>query len=75
MPPLDGSVPPEYDPSVMANEYLKAREEFDPMFYLIGLGLFMIFFCLFNRDKKKEEPKTPEEKSDGDPKKTFFTRD
>ncbi len=75
MPPLDGSVPPEYDPSAMANEYLKAREEFDPMFYLIGLGLFMLFFCLFNRDKKKEAPISHEDKSDGDPKKTFFTRD
>ena len=57
----------------MANEYLKAREEFDPMFYLIGLAIFMLFFCLFNKERKLIQSKTPEEKGDGDPKKTFFT--
>ena len=75
MPPLDGSVPPEYDPSAMANEYLKAREEFDPMFYLIGLAIFMLFYCLFNKDRKQSKPKSREEKGDGDPKKTFYTRE
>ena len=53
MPPFDGKVPPEYDPSAMAKDYIEARENFDPVFYLIGLGLFMLFFCLFNRDKRE----------------------
>ena len=76
MPPLDGSVPPEYDPSALASEYIKAREEFDPIFYLIGLAIFMLFFCLINRDKNKAAaPQSPEQKSIGDPKKTFFTRE
>ena len=36
----------------------------------------MLFFCLINRDKNKSvAPKSPEQKSDGDPKKTFFTRE
>ncbi len=59
--------------TAMNNEYTRAREEFDPIFYIIGLVLFMIFFCLFNKEKKKTQ--TPEEKSEGDPKKTFFTVD
>jgi len=34
----------------------------------------MMFFCLFNRDKKGDGKKgTPEEKGKLDPKKTFFT--
>ena len=45
------------------------------MFYLIGLAIFMLFFCLFNKDKKQTQPKTPEEKGEGDPKKTFYSRD
>ena len=61
-----GMLPPD-------NEYVKNREEFDPMFYLIGLGLFLIFFCFFNKDKKPV--KSPEEKGQHDPKNTFFTLD
>ena len=45
------------------------------MFYLIGLAIFMLFFYLFNKDKKQTQPKTPEEKGEGDPKKTFYSRD
>ena len=52
----------------LGDEYQKARDEFDPIYYLIGFALFMLFFCIFNRDKKKG----PEIK---DPKKTFFTLD
>lgn len=79
MPSFDGKVPPEYDPSAMAKEYLDARENFDPVFYLIGLALFLLFFCLFNKDKKESsqdvDKKSPEVKGEGDPKKTFFTRE
>jgi membrane-associated progesterone receptor component len=36
----------------LGDEYQKARDEFDPMYYLIGFALFMLFFYLFNRDKQ-----------------------
>lgn len=58
--------------TAMNNEYTRAREDFDPLYYIIGLVLFLLFFCLFNKDRKADK-KTPEERSEGDPKKTFFT--
>ena len=58
----------------LGDEYQKARDEFDPIFSLIGFGIFMLLFCLFNRgDKKAEKKASPEEKGKLDPKNTFFT--
>ncbi len=60
----------------LGDEYQQARDEFDPIFYLIGFVIFMLFFCLFNRDKKDGANKaSPEEKGKLDPKNTFFTID
>ena len=55
----------------MSDEYQKAREEFDPIFYLIGLGIFAALYWILNRDKKEIK----KDRSEGDPKKTFFTRE
>lgn len=61
----------------LGDEYQKARDEFDPIYYLIGFVIFMLFFCMFNRDKSEAKKKAnePEEKGKLDPKNTFFTLD
>lgn len=62
----------------MAQEYLKAREEFDPIYYLIGLLAFVALYWIINRDKKPtaDVKKAQEEAlTAGDPRKTFFTRE
>lgn len=72
--PTGGAV----DTDAMNNEYVKSREEFDPIFYLIGLLAFVLLYWVINRDKKPtaEAKKEKEEAlAAGDPKKTFFTRE
>ena len=61
---------PEDHANTMGNEYMKAREEFDPMFYLIGLVFFIMLYYCINRDNKQKKVS-----SLGDPKKTFFTKE
>ena len=39
----------------MHDSYLQSRQEFDPIFYLIGLAVFVLLFCLVNRKERKEE--------------------
>ena len=56
--------------TAMNNEYIRSREEFDPVYYLIGLLAFVALFWICNRgDTKKAQPE------ENDPKKTFFTKD
>jgi hypothetical protein len=57
----------------MANEYEKAREEFDPLFYVIGLLFFVGLYYLINRDGKKKPLEETEPPVPTDPKKTKFT--
>ncbi len=54
----------------MANEYEKAREEFDPLFYVIGLLFFVGLYYLINRDGKKKPLEETEPPAPADPKKT-----
>ncbi|TNV72506.1 hypothetical protein FGO68_gene253 [Halteria grandinella] len=71
--PTGGSDPTE----TLTQEYVRAREEFDPIFYVIGLVAFVLLYWVINRDKKPaaETKKLQEEAvAAGDPKKTFFTR-
>ncbi len=56
---------------MMNNEYVRSREEFDPVFYIIGLIIFAVLYWIINRDKKEINK---EDKTEGDPKKTFFTK-
>jgi hypothetical protein len=51
----------EVDVYAMNNEYVQARQEFDPIFYLIGLGVFVILYWLLNSDNK---PKPSKEEQD-----------
>lgn len=53
----------------MNNHYELARQEFDPVFYLIGLCLFLFLFWFINRDSK------PPKKTEDDPRNTIITKD
>ena len=52
----------------MQNEYEQARQQFDPIYYLIGFVIFMLLYCLLNKDKKKAEVPI-------DPRKRIFTKE
>ena len=54
----------------MGDEYQKARDEFDPVYYLIGFAIFIALYLFFQRPTKKADKPVS-----ADPKKTFFTRD
>ena len=56
----------------MGDEYQRARDEFDPVYYLIGFAIFIALFLFFQRPSRKQAEKKAES---NDPKKTFFTRD
>lgn len=67
--------PPGDHVNTMGNEYMKAREEFDPMFYLIGLVFFVMLYYCINRDYNSKPKQLPKLNGEGDPKKTFFTKE
>ena len=43
---------PKDHANMMNNEYVRAREEFDPIFYIIGLLIFAALYWIINRDNK-----------------------
>lgn len=58
--------------NAMNNEYVQARNEFDPIYYLIGFALFILLFCVLNKDGKRSKAKSFE---DEDPRKRIFTKE
>ena len=71
-PDGDGVPTPEQMFHSMNMPYEQSREEFDPIFYLIGVAIFLLLFTLINRDGNKQPKKTEEEQ---DPKKRIFTKE
>jgi len=53
----------------MNQSYEQFREDFDPIYYLIGLAIFILLFCFINKDKKVEK------KAEDDPRKRLFTKE
>jgi len=44
---------PENHPEIMGDEYQRARDEFDPVYYLIGFAIFIALYLFFQRPSAK----------------------
>eukprot|EP00347_Sterkiella_histriomuscorum_P008297 403345623 len=62
---------PDQKFNAMNDAYQLERNEFDPIFYLIGFGIFIILFWIINKDGKKNATKREE----ADPRKILFTKE
>ncbi|CDW88522.1 steroid membrane receptor 25- [Stylonychia lemnae] len=54
----------------MNDAYQASRNEFDPMYYLIGFGIFVLLYLVINKDKKK-----PAKEPELDPRKNLMSKE
>lgn len=58
------------DPTkAMQQEYETARQQFDPVYYLIGFVIFLVLFMALNKDKSAKK------KEEIDPRQRVFTKE
>jgi len=54
----------------MNDAYQASRNEFDPIYYLIGFGIFVLLYLVINKDRKQ-----PKKEVEEDPRKNIMTKE